>query len=149
MWKPLLAVAIALPCFPQAPLVKGVGNFIHDVSNLDQSVHFYKDVLGLDVPRPAGDWQTTDAVLKLYGATGGRFRVATAQVAGVAMRVELAEFEGVDRKPVRRSLGEPGTSLLLLTVADLQPVLDRLKTADWPLAVKLTSGCDGSGIAVA
>jgi catechol 2,3-dioxygenase-like lactoylglutathione lyase family enzyme len=149
MWKPIIAFVIAIPCFSQAPLVKGVGNFIHDVADLDQSVHFYKDILGMDVPRPASDWQTTEGVLKMYGATGGKFRTATAQVTGVAMRVELAEFPSADRKPVRRSLGEPGSSLLILTVADLQPVLDRMKAANWPLAVQLTNACDGSGIAVA
>ncbi len=153
MGKPLekwmLVVAVAMPCFAQQPLVKGVGNFIHNVADLDQSVHFYKDILGMDVPRPASGWQTTDAVLKLYGAVGGKFRTATAQVQGVAMRVELAEFAGVERKPVRRSLGEPGTSLLILTVSNLQKVLDRLKAANWPLAAQLTAGCDGSGFAVA
>ena len=149
MWKPILTFAVALPCFSQTPLVKGVGNFIHDVADLDQSVHFYKDILGMDMPRPAGDWQTTEGVLKMYGAPGGKFRVATAQVTGVAMRVELAEFQGVDRKPVRRKLGEPGASLLILTVADLQPMLDRMKAANWPLAVQLTKACDGNGIALA
>lgn len=149
MWKPIFALVICVPCFAQAPLVKGVGNFIHDVADLDQSVHFYKDVLGMESPRPAGDWQTTDGVLKMYGAVGGKFRVANAQVTGVAMRIELVEFQGVDRKPVRRSLGEPGTSLLILTTPDIQPVLDRLKAADWPLAVNLTKGCDGRGLAVA
>jgi catechol 2,3-dioxygenase-like lactoylglutathione lyase family enzyme len=149
MWKPTLAFAVALPCFSQPPLVKGVGNFIQDVADLDESVHFYKDILGMDVPRPASDWQTTDGVLNMYGALGGKFRVATAQVTGVAMRIEMVEFQGVDRSPVRRSLGEPGSSLLILTVADLQPVLDRMKSADWPLAVNLTNACNGSGIAMA
>jgi catechol 2,3-dioxygenase-like lactoylglutathione lyase family enzyme len=149
MWKSMFAFVIAVPCFAQAPLVKGVGNFIHNVADLDQSVHFYKDILGMDVPRPAGDWQTTDGVLKMYGAVGGRFRTATAQVTGVAMRVELAEFQGVDRKPVRRSLGEPGTSVLILTVAEVQPVLDRMKSSNWPLSAPLTTACNGSGIAMA
>jgi hypothetical protein len=56
--------------------------------------------------------------------------------------VEMVEFQGVDRKPVRRAVGEPGASLLILTVADLQPVLDRL-------AMKPAAACDGRGIAVA
>jgi catechol 2,3-dioxygenase-like lactoylglutathione lyase family enzyme len=128
--------------------VKGVGNFIHDVSDLEQSVRFYRDVLGMEVPRPAGDWQATDGVLKMYGAVGGTFRVANAQVTGVAMRVELVEFKGVDRKPVKRALGEPGASLLMLYVADLEPVLDRLTAANITLAAKLTQACDGRGIAV-
>lgn len=142
MRKLMIALLLAIPCFAQTPLVKGVGNFIHDVGNLDDSVHFYRDVIGMEVPRPPGDFQTTDGVLKMYGAIGGKFRVANAQVSGVAMRVEMVEFQGVDRKPVRRAPGEPGASLLILTVADLQPVLDRL-------AVKPTTACDGRGIAVA
>src|SRR5215467_11395273 len=100
MLKPLLALTLTIPSFAQSALVKGVGNFIHDVANLDQSVHFYRDLLGMEMQRPPGDWQTTEGVLKMYGAVGGRFRVANAQVTGVAMRVEMVEFQGVDRKPV-------------------------------------------------
>lgn len=154
MWKPMLAFVLAIPgyaqqCCAQQPLVKGVGNFIHNVANLDESVHFYKDLIGMEVPRPPGDWQTTEGVLKMYGAVGGKFRVANAQVTGVAMRVEMVEFSGVDRKPVRRAIGEPGASLLILTAADLQPVLERLKAANWPLAVETTQGCGRRGFAVA
>ncbi len=136
------AFLLALNCFAQAPLVKGVGNFIHNVADLDRSVRFYRDTLGMEMPRPPGDFQATEAVLKLYGATGGSFRVGTAQVTGVAMRVELAEFKGVDRKPVKRALGQAGASLLMLYVADLQPVLDRQSGA------KVTEACDGRGIAI-
>jgi catechol 2,3-dioxygenase-like lactoylglutathione lyase family enzyme len=143
------AFVLALNCFAQAPLVKGVGNFIHNVSDLDQSMKFYRDVLGMESPRPPGDFQATEAVLKLYNAVGGSFRVGNAQVTGVAMRIELAEFKGVERKPVKRALGEPGASLLLLYVADLQPVIERLNAAKVPLAVKLTEACDGRGIATA
>jgi catechol 2,3-dioxygenase-like lactoylglutathione lyase family enzyme len=145
MWKPILALVLAMPSCAQTPLVKGVGNFIHDVSDLNQSVHFYGDVIGMEIPRPPGDWQTGEGVLKMYRATGGKFRVANAQVNGVAMRVEMVEFQGVDRKPVRRAPGEPGASILILTVADLQPVLDRLKTSK----NDVVKACDGAGIAVA
>ncbi|MEO5923852.1 MAG: VOC family protein [Bryobacteraceae bacterium] len=144
----LILLALAANCFAQAPLVKGIGNFIHNVSNLDASVRFYRDHLGLDMPRPPGDFQEGEAVLKLYNAIGGKYRVATAQVPGIAMRIELAEFQGVDRKPVRRRIGDAGVSVLMLTVADLQPVVDRLAAAKVPLAVKITQGCDGRGIAV-
>ena len=148
MWKLILAFVIVMPSWAQAPLVKGVGNFIHDVADLDQSVRFYRDLLGMEMPRPVGDWQTTDGVLKMYGAVGGKFRVGNAQVTGSAMRVELVEFQGVDRKPVRRAPGEPGAAVLVLTTASLQPVLDRLQAANWPVAVKPTEGCDGRGMAV-
>jgi catechol 2,3-dioxygenase-like lactoylglutathione lyase family enzyme len=150
MWKLLATVAIAIPCVAQTQsLVKGVGNFIHDVSDLDQSVHFYRDLIGMEAPRPAGDWQTADGVPKMYGAAGAKFRVANAQVTGVAMRVEMVQFAGVSQKPVRRAVGEPGASLLILSVAELQPVIERLNAAKWPLTVKASEACGGRGIAVA
>src|SRR5256885_1805048 len=61
MWKPILALTFVVPCFGQAQLVKGAGNFIHAVGDLDQSVHFYRDLIGMEAPRPPGDWQTTGA----------------------------------------------------------------------------------------
>src|SRR5690349_2657812 len=124
-WKPALMLALAVSTLAQSHLVNSVGNFIHDVGDLDRSVHFYHDVLGLDSPRPPGDWQTTDAILKMYDAVGGKFRVGNAQIPDSPMRVELVEFQGVDRKPVRRPWGAAGTSVLMLTVADLAPVEER------------------------
>jgi len=152
MWKlpkPIAVLTIALPCFAQTPLVKGAGNFIHAVGNLDQSIHFYKDLIGMESPRPPGDWQTTEGIAKMYAAGGAKYRVGNAQVTGVAMRVELVEFQNPDRRPVRRALGEPGASLLILTAADLQPVLDRLKAANWPLVTETSKSCSGPGLATA
>lgn len=142
-------LALAASAFAQSPLVKSVGNFIHDVGDLDRSVHFYHDVLGMDSPRPPGDWQTTDGILKMYDAVGGKFRVGNAQIPGSPMRVELVEFQGVDRKPVQRPWGMAGTSVLMLTVADLAPIQERLKSANVPVLVKSKEACDGRGIVVA
>ena len=112
-------------------------------------MHFYHDVLGMDSPRPPGDWQTTDGILKMYDAVGGKFRVGNAQIPGSPMRVELVEFQGVDRKPVRRPWGVAGTSVLMLTVVDLAPVEERLKSANVPILVKSKKACDGRGVVVA
>src|SRR5215831_12305482 len=133
MSKLLLIVASAASAFAQGALVNNVGNFIHDVADLERSVHFYHDVLGMDLPRPMGDWQTTEGVLKMYDAEGGKFRVANAQIPGSPMRAEMVEFQGVDRKPVRRPWGTAGTSVLMLTVADLTPVLEQIKSANAPV----------------
>ena len=144
---PMLALAVS--AFPQNRLVNSVGNFIHDVGDLDRSVHFYHDVLGMDSPRPPGDWQTTEGILKMYDAIGGKYRVGNAQIPGSPMRVELVEFQGVDRKPVSRSWGVAGTSVLMLTVADLATVEERLKSANVPVLVKSKKACDGRGVVVA
>jgi len=144
---PMLALAVS--AFAQSPLVSSVGNFIHDVGDLDRSVHFYHDVLGMDSPRPPGDWQTTEGILKMYDAVGGKFRVGNAQIPGSPMRVELVEFQGVDRKPVQRPWGVAGTSVLMLTVVDLAPIEERMKSANVPVLVKSKKACDGRGVVVA
>jgi catechol 2,3-dioxygenase-like lactoylglutathione lyase family enzyme len=136
----------ATSAFAQSVLVNNVGNFIHNVADLERSVHFYHDVLGMDLPRPIGDWQTTAGVLKMYDAEGGRFRVANAQIPGSPMRVELVEFQDVERKPVRRPWGAPGTSVLMLTVSDLLPVEQRLKASNVAFTVGLKTACDGRGL---
>jgi catechol 2,3-dioxygenase-like lactoylglutathione lyase family enzyme len=144
----LLIVLGAAGAFAQDALVNNVGNFIHDVADLERSVHFYHDVLGMDLPRPVGDWQTTEGVLKMYDAEGGRFRVANTQIPGSPMRVELVEFQGVERRAVRRPWGTPGTSALILTVSDLAPVQERLQASHTTVAVGLKSACDGRGLVV-
>ena len=99
MSKLLLIVAGAASAFAQTPLVTNVGNFIHDVSDVDRSVHFYHDVLGMDSPRPAGDWQTTQGVVKMYDAEGGKFRVGNAQIPGSPMRMELRNSRAWSGRP--------------------------------------------------
>jgi catechol 2,3-dioxygenase-like lactoylglutathione lyase family enzyme len=148
MSKFLLIVVGTATAFAQRALVNNVGNFIHDVADLERSVHFYHDVLGMDLPRPAGDWQTTEGVLKMYDAEGGRFRVANTQIPGSPMRVELVEFQGVERKPVRRPWGTPGTSVLMLTVSDLGAVEERLEASNANIAVSLKTACDARGLVV-
>jgi catechol 2,3-dioxygenase-like lactoylglutathione lyase family enzyme len=144
--KLLLIATATATAFAQTTLVTNVGNFIHDVADLERSVHFYHDVLGMDLPRPIGDWQTTEGVLKMYDAEGGKFRVANTQIPGSPMRVELAEFQGVENKPVRRPWGAAGTSVLMLTANDLAPIQDRLKASNSPIAARLKTACDGRGL---
>jgi catechol 2,3-dioxygenase-like lactoylglutathione lyase family enzyme len=144
--KFLLVLVGACSAFAQNALVNNVGNFIHGVADLERSVHFYHDVLGMDLPRPAGDWQTTEGVLKMYDAEGGRFRVANAQIPSSPMRVELVEFRDVERKAVRRAWGAPGTSVLMLTVSDIAPVEDRLKAFHAAVPVSSQTACDGRGL---
>ena len=138
MYKLLLCVlmASAAPAQTVPPGdVVGVGNFIHVVSNLDKSLEFYHDVLGMDLQRapgaqgPAGPrpFLATPEVPRLYNAVGAQYRVLSALVPESPMRAELVEFKDVDRKPVRPRVQDPGASILVLTVRDLAPVLARVK----------------------
>ena len=126
--------------------VIGVGNFIHNVSDLDKSLAFYHDVLGMDLQRAAGPPATgprpfvdTPEILNLYNALGGQFRVGTAMVPESPMRAELVEFKDVDRKPVRPRIQDPGASIFVLAVRDLTPILARIKNSK---AAVITTGGD-------
>jgi catechol 2,3-dioxygenase-like lactoylglutathione lyase family enzyme len=125
--------------------VVGVGNFIHVVANLDKSLEFYHDVLGMDLQRAPGaqapsgprPFLSAPEVPRLYNAVGAQYRVLSAVVPESPMRAELVEFKEVDRKAVRPRVQDPGASILVLTVRDLARILGRLNKRT---ATVLTSG---------
>jgi len=72
---------------PESPVI-GVGPFLHIISDLDQSLAFYHDTLGLEVTGPAGGehkFADNPAVANLYGVPGKQFRAAVLKIPGSAM----------------------------------------------------------------
>jgi catechol 2,3-dioxygenase-like lactoylglutathione lyase family enzyme len=97
----VLLGAAALSAQTESPVV-GVGPFLHIVSDLDQSLTFYHDVLGLELSGPAGaEHKFTDnpAVANLYGVPGKQFRAAVLKIPGSAMGIELVQW-GEAQKPI-------------------------------------------------
>jgi len=136
----ILFFFLAPAALARAQTVTGVGNFIHNVADLDQALAFYHDVLGMEVQRapgaqPAGPrpFVSTPEILDLYDAPGSQFRVATALVPESPMRAELVEFKDIDRKPVRPRIQDPGASIFILTVRDLAPVMTRIQAQHAPV----------------
>jgi predicted enzyme related to lactoylglutathione lyase len=127
--------------------VLGPGNFIHAVSNLDKSVDFYHDVIGLDLPRGRGvngapppppveaprPFIATPEILRLYNAVGAQFRTTTPVIPASAMRPELVEFKDVDLKPVHPRFVDPGASNFIFTVKDIGAVMERVKKFGTPV----------------
>jgi catechol 2,3-dioxygenase-like lactoylglutathione lyase family enzyme len=113
----LLGVA-ALPAQTESPAVVGVGPFLHIISDLDQSVAFYHDTLGLEFSGPPGEHPFTDnpAVANLYGVPGKQFRAAVLKIPGSAMGIELVQW-GEARKPTHKSIANPGVVALILRSA--------------------------------
>ena len=140
MFKLLACLLVAITASAEtvpAGAVVGVGNFIHVVSNLDKSLEFYHDVLGMDLqrapgaPAPAGPrpFLSAPEVPRLYNAVGAQYRVLSALVPESPMRAELVEFKDVDRKAVRPRVQDPGASILVLTVRELAPIMARVKSS--------------------
>lgn len=108
------------------PPVSGVGPILHIVGDLDRSLEFYHDKLGLELSGPPGEHKFTDnpAVANLYGVPGKQFRVAVLKIPGLAMGVELVQWGG-SADP----LGADGYATLMLYWVDGSPYLpDRYPT---------------------
>src|SRR5580693_6427853 len=121
-----LAASAAL--FAQAPVV-GVGTFIHVVANLDKTIRFYGDRLGLEMNGAPGPraFSTNAVVENLYDAKGSQSRVAVFKIPGSPLGLEFVEFKGVIQQPFRPRVQEPGASLMIVPVRDVDSVMARLR----------------------
>ncbi len=112
----------------QAPAgdVVGVGNFAHIVQNLDKSLGFYRDVLGLEVAvnQP---FAPNPAIAKLGNTLGGQSRYVALKVPGSEIGVELIEYKDIERKPQHPHFYDPGAANLALRVRDLDTVFAKLQ----------------------
>jgi catechol 2,3-dioxygenase-like lactoylglutathione lyase family enzyme len=116
--------------------VLGVGNFIHVVGNLDRSIEFYHDALGLEMTGPPGPraFSANAVVSSLYDALGAQSRVASFKIPDSDMAVEIVEFQGLNAMPVRPRFFDPGAITLSLVVNDIEATetrLHRIKGLEW------------------
>lgn len=129
----ILFAASAAMIFAQTPApageVVGVGNFSHIVSNLNRSLEFYRDVLGLEMPAPPRPFDPNPAIMKLGNTIGAQSRFVALRVPGSALGVEIIDYKDIDRKPARPRFQDPGAANLILMVRNLDSVLARLKKA--------------------
>lgn len=101
-----------------------VGFTVHD---LDRSLVFYRDLLGLEVL-----WERIyeeEYVRALVGYPKLRLKCAYLQLPGSKTSLELLEYQDVPRKTVDMHRANPGNAHLCLAVEDLGKFHDRLKRA--------------------
>ena len=116
--------------------VLGVGNFIHVVKNLDRSIEFYRDGLGLEMTGAPGPraFSANAVVSSLYDAPGAQSRVASFKIPDSAMAVEIVEFQGLNATPLKSRFFDPGAITLTLAAPDLEATktrLLRIKGLEW------------------
>jgi catechol 2,3-dioxygenase-like lactoylglutathione lyase family enzyme len=140
MKRPILAAFFLTSFLPSTVLlgqgVLGVGNFIHVVANLDKSIEFYHDALGLEMTGAPGPraFSANAVVSSLYDAPGAQSRVASFKIPGSPMAVEIVEFQGLHATPVPARFFDPGAITLTLPVQDPEAVKNRLyriKEVEW------------------
>ena len=138
-----VALAIAAPLRAQAPQpapatdVVGVGNFAHIVADLDKSLGFYRDVLGLTVSATI-PFAPNEAVAQFGQTEGGQSRVAVLKVPGLALGVELIEYKNIQRTAQNPRFYDPGAASLALRVRNLDTLFP--KVAKYPGVKVLTVG---------
>jgi glyoxylase-like metal-dependent hydrolase (beta-lactamase superfamily II)/predicted enzyme related to lactoylglutathione lyase len=157
MPKFLNATAISLSLILQAAFgqntpaadVVGNGNFSHIVTNLDKSIAFYRDVLGLELPGGAQPFGEKPEIMRLGNTIGAQNRIAVLRVPGSTLGVELIEYKDIDRKPAHPRFQDPGAANLTLRVRDIDAVMARVKSsgakvltaAGGPVAVGTSRNC--------
>src|SRR5262249_20295409 len=97
------------------------------VSDLDRSLPFYRDLLGMEVL-----WERVyeeEYVRSLVGYPTVRLRCAFLQIPGSPARVELLEYQNVPRGQAQLRRADAGNAHLALSVPDLDAVCRNLKDA--------------------
>jgi catechol 2,3-dioxygenase-like lactoylglutathione lyase family enzyme len=133
----LLGSASVLLGQAESPVL-GVGPFLHIVSDLDQSLAFYHDTLGLELTGPAGEHKFTDnpAVANLYGVPGRQFRAAVLKIPGSAMGIELVQW-GEARKSEHKAIADPGAVTLIIRMKEAKGGKATLRDPDgFPVQVE-------------
>lgn len=132
----VVACAIALVTWAPvraAAAVTGACHVSPIVADLDRSLRFYRDLLGLEVSEAGRSrpipWDTSAGLLELHGVPTARLRYAAARVPGTRCGIEPVEFAQIDRTPVRRRMQDPGAVTLILLVRDIDAAFARLAAA--------------------
>jgi catechol 2,3-dioxygenase-like lactoylglutathione lyase family enzyme len=99
----------------------------HTVADLDRSVAFYRDAVGLSlVPEPGlvgGPLQMGAAL----GAPGATMRAATLLIPGADVRLTLVQFSGITASPIRQRLQDPGSVKLVVRVRDMDAAFAQVR----------------------
>jgi lactoylglutathione lyase len=136
MTRPIIAALFITSTALMGQDVLGVGNFIHVVANLDRSIEFYRDGIGLEMTGAPGPraFSANAVVSSLYDAPGAQSRVASFKIPESNMAVEIVEFQGLNATPVQPRFFDPGAITLTLPVQDLDATktrLYRIKGLQW------------------
>jgi catechol 2,3-dioxygenase-like lactoylglutathione lyase family enzyme len=113
----------------------GVRAIIHSVGDLDKTVKFYQDGLGLTPVGPGGKPVTAmpapraldESLSKFTDTNGAKFRNAMFKIPGTTLDFELTEFTGTSVKKAVPHMQDPGAATLVLTVRDVDAALEGVK----------------------
>lgn len=154
VWPSILAVLIAAAAQAQAPapgpagqpasgapagpaptgLVVGSGNFYSPiVADLEKAAAFYGDGVGFDMQRDITNFDTNAPLRNMFGLPDASFHQKIGRAPPTPGGVEIVEISKAAGKPVERRIQDPGTTLLLVAVRDIDATLSRVKQLGAPV----------------
>jgi catechol 2,3-dioxygenase-like lactoylglutathione lyase family enzyme len=123
----LLSVYFSMAGFAQATAqVTGVGGYAHIVADLDRSMKFYVEAMGLEMARPVRPFEPTPWAMQAGNTVGASSSAANLRVPGGEMTVELITYRDYETRPVKPRLEDPGATTLILKVRDAADMRRRL-----------------------
>src|SRR5262249_62150151 len=96
--------------------------------NVDRWVDFYRDFIGFAAPANAIGRQyapVTAGLADMYIAPGAQMRNTTLMIPGSDLRLEMLDFKNVDVNPQHPHLQDPGATLIIFKVRDVDTVAVR------------------------
>jgi len=130
---------------PQSP----VCGFFHagiTVRDMDESLRFYRDALGLEV---TGQWTAPGRhVAEILAVTPDELAATFLRVPGSDVQIELFEYRGLERHPASCRPCDWGAGHICLYVADLDSLYARLVEAGYrtrSAVVAMTRGSFAGG----
>ena len=101
---------------------------LHSVADLERSVAFYRDAVGLTMDSSAG-FPTGDSprIGTAFGTPGATTRAATLSIPGSDVRLTLIQFSGVAASPIRQRLQDPGSVKLIVRVRNIETAFARVR----------------------
>jgi lactoylglutathione lyase len=104
--------------------IEGVSHFGIQVADLDRSIAFYRDLLGLEL---IAHWvRDQPYVQALVGYPGVELNVAVFRFPQSESFLEVLEYRNVEKRPIDSSTANPGTAHLCVYVPNLDALHERL-----------------------
>jgi lactoylglutathione lyase len=109
---------------PPVGSIEGVSHFGIQVADLERSVAFYRDLLGLEL---VARWVRDEPYIQeLVGYPGVELNVAVFRLPASASFLEILEYRNVERRAVDPGTANPGTAHLCVYVDDLEAMYEHL-----------------------
>lgn len=131
-----LGAATAVSQTPAADkgAILGTGTFTSFVENMDKSLAFYHDVLGMDVPalpatgeRPYN--RANPQLFSMFDIQGSKERHQSARIPNTRVTLEIMEIQDVPHQTIPLRIQDPGNATLVFLVNNLDEMLVRIQQA--------------------